>query len=212
MEAGASNWSKMWPVLGISRKGRWILEASRTGKTFKIGLFLLVLGLSGCGHQLAVNTHPLLQSLSTQMVFEGSVYDVQKAIDDLFKNNPQGIFQNPSSTPPTFTLYWKGRKHPDEVKIFNNPVNENDVYVSCNGNPICKTKIYTDWLGRPVNFAADFQLHIIPQGEETLLKVIVVNPQVVGINTSMSVRPTTVEENEILYAIEKSLKNSEATQ
>lgn len=176
-------------------------------KTLKICLFLAVLGLSGCG-QLAVNTHPLPHPLPTQMVYEASVYEVQSAINDLFKNHSQEIFQNPSDVPPTFTLYWKGRKHPDEIKIFKNPVNENDVYVSCNGNPICKTKVYTDWLGRPVNFAADFQLHIIPQGEETLLKVIVFNPQVVGRNSSMNVQETTVEENEILGAISKSFEES----
>ena len=183
------------------------MESGKAVKTLKIGLFLAVLGLSGCG-QLAVNTHPLSQPLPTQMVYEASVYEVQSAINDLFKNHPQQIFQNPSSVSPTFTLYWKGRKHPDEIKIFKNPVNENDVYVSCNGNPICKTKVYTDWLGRPVNFAADFQLHIIPQGEETLLKVIVFNPQVVGRNSSMNVQETTVEENEILGAISKSFEES----
>ena len=174
-------------------------------KTLKRCLFLVFLGLSGCG-QLAVNTHPLPQPLPTEMVFQGSVYDVQEAISDLFRDNPQGIFQIHTDVPPTYTLYWKGRKHPDEVKIFKNPVNENDVYVSCNGNPVCKTNVYTDWLGRPVNFAADFQLHIIPQGEETLLKVIVINPQVVGRNSYLNVQPTTVEENEILTAISKSFE------
>lgn len=175
----------------------------------KMGLFMVFLGLSGCG-QLAVNTHPLPQPLPTQMVYEASVYEVQSAINDLFKNHPQGIFQTLSDAPPTFTLYWKGRKHPAEIKIFKNPVNENDVYVSCNGNPICRTKVYTDWLGRPVNYAADFQLHIIPQGEETLLKVIVINPQVAGRNSSMNVQGTTVEENEILTAISKSFEVSDA--
>ncbi|HJT24826.1 MAG TPA: hypothetical protein VJ873_09630 [bacterium] len=184
------------------------MESLKAEKNLKIGLFLAVLGLSGCGHQLAINTHPLPQPFPTQMVFEGSVYEVQSAINDLFKNNPQGIFENPADAPPTFTLYWKGRKHPDEIKIFKNPVNENDVYVSCNANPICKTKVYTDWLGRPVNYAVDFQLHIIPQGEETLLKVIAFNPQVVGRDASMNVQPTTVEENEILSALNEALKNN----
>jgi len=177
------------------------LRVSRSLKNLKKGLFLTVLGLTGCSHPLAVNTHPLAQPLPTEMVYKGSVYEVQSAINDLFKNHPQDIFQNPSSVPPTFTLYWKGRKHPDEIKIFKNPVNENDVYVSCNGNAICKTKVYTDWLGRPVDFAADFQLHIIPQGEETLLRVTAIDPQVVGKNSSMNVRLTTIEENQILKAI-----------
>lgn len=184
------------------------MKALRITKTLKKGLFLIILGLSGCSHPLAVNFHPLPQPLPTEMVYEGSVFAVQSAINDLFKNHSQDIFQNPSSTPRTFTLYWKGRKHPDEIKIFKNPVDENDVYVSCNGNPVCKTKVYTDWLGRPVDFAADFQLHIIPQGEETLLKVIVINPQVMGNNLSVDVQPTTVEENQILEAINHSIEAS----
>jgi len=184
------------------------LKASKTEKTLKFGLFGVVLGLSGCGHQLAVNTHPLPQPLPTEMVYERSVYEVQSAINDLFKNHPQEIFQDRADVPPDYTLYWKGRKHPDEIKIFKNPVNENDVYVSCNRTPICKTRVYTDWLGRPVDFAADFQLHIIPQGEETLLKVIEINPQVVGKNSSMDVRATTLEENQILDAIHQSFKET----
>jgi hypothetical protein len=173
-------------------------------KTPKIWLFLIVLGLSGCG-QLAVNTHPLPQPLPTQRIFKGSVYEVQKAINEIFKNHSEEIFQDRSNFPPTFTLYWKGDHHPDGIKIFKNPVNENDVYISCNHNPVSKTKMYTDWLGRPVEFAADFQLHIIPQEEETLVKVIVVNPQVVGRKNVLDVQPTTVEENEILKVLQESL-------
>lgn len=183
------------------------MESFRTVKAFKNWLFLMVLGLSGCG-QLAVNTNLPAQPFPTQVVLKGSVYQVQKAINEIFKDDPQNIFKNPSNFPALFTLYWKGDHHPDGIKIFKNPVNENDVYISCNQTPVCKSTVYTDWLGRPVEYTADFQLHIIPQGsEETLVKVIVFNPQVVGRKTCLNVQPTTVEENEILAVLEKSLKN-----
>ncbi len=91
--------------------------------------------------------------------------------------------------------------------IFKNPVNENDVYVSCNEMPICKSKVYSDWWGKPLEYLADFQLHIIPQGaKETLVKVITVNPKVMAGKTYLDVQPTTAEENEILNSIKNKFK------
>ncbi len=158
-------------------------------------LFLgLLAGLSGCG-QPTIRIHPLPQPLPTQMVFKSSVFKVQKAISKIFKSYPGDLFQNPSDFPPTFSLYWKGGRHPEEVTLFKNPVNENDVYVGCNELPICKSKVYSDWRGRPLEYLADFQLHIIPQGaKETLVRVITVNPKVMAGKTYLDVQPTTVEE------------------
>ncbi len=176
----------------------------------KNGPFLLVLGLvgtlTGCG-QPTVKIQPLPLPYPTQMVFKSSVFKVQKAISEIFKSNPKNIFQTPSDFPPTFSLYWKGGHHPEEVTLFKNPVNENDVYVSCNQFPICKSKVYMDWRGRPLEYLADFQLHIIPQGaKETLVKVITVDPKIMAGKTYLRVRPTTAEENEILNSIGKKLK------
>jgi hypothetical protein len=188
----------------------------------KKGLFLVVLGLlgglTGCGQPI-VKTHPLPQPLPTQMTFKGSVFKVQKAISETFKTYPIKVFKTPPKGPPLFTLYWKGKKHPDEVKIFRNPVNENDVYISCNREPICISPVYTDWRGRHLEYMADFQLHIIPQGaKETLVKVILFNPEVIvgqrfGFGSCgpglayvfAKVEPTTVEENEILSAVKNKL-------
>ena len=180
------------------------------GISSKIGPFLVILSLleslCGCG-QPTVKTHPLLQPLPTQMVFKSSVYKVQKAISEIFKSDPKNIFQNPCDYSPTFSLYWKGSHHPEEVTLFKNPVNENDVYVSCNEMPICKSKVYSDWQGRPLEYLADFQLHIIPQGaKETLVKIITVNPKVMAGKIYLDVQPTTSEENEILNSIKKNLK------
>jgi hypothetical protein len=173
--------------------------------------FLAILGLwgllAGCG-QPTVNSHPLAQPLPTQMAFKASVFKVQKTISRIFKSDPKNIFQNPSDFPPSFSLYWKGGHHPEEVTLFKNPVNENDVYVSCNQLPICKSKVYTDWRGRPLEYLADFQLHIIPQGaKETWVKVITVDPKVMAGKTYLDVQPTTAEENEILNSIAKNLKH-----
>ncbi len=163
-------------------------------------------GLTGCG-QPTVKTHPLPQSLPTQRVFKASVYKVQKAISKSFKSDPDNLFQDLPDFPPAFSLYWKGSHHPEEITIFKNPVNENDVYISCNETPICKTKVYTDWRGRPLEFLADFQLHLIPQGaKETLVRIITVHPKVMAGKTQLDVQPTTAEENEILNSIEKNLK------
>ncbi len=182
------------------------MRSQQAEKTFKIWLFLVILGLSGCG-QPRVVIHPLLQPYPTQMVLKGSVYKIQKAINRVFKENPQGIFPKPPNFPPTFTLYWKGDRHPAEIKIFKNPVNENDVFISCNRNPVCKSAVYTDFWETPLEFIADFQVHLVPQGaEETLAEVDAVNPQVVARKTLRDVQPTTVEESEILSAIKSSLK------
>ncbi len=182
----------------------------KAGISSKNGPFLLILGLlalTGC-YQPTVKTHPLSHPLSTQMVFKASVFKVQKTISEIFKSNPKDLFQLPSDSPPTFSLYWKGGRHPEEVTIFKNPVDENDVYVSCNEMPICRSKVYTDWRARPLEYLADFQLHIIPQGaKETLVKVITVNPRVMARETYLDVQPTTVEEDEILNCIEKKIKN-----
>jgi hypothetical protein len=180
------------------------------GISSRIGPFLVILGLleplCGCG-QPTVKTHPLPLPLPTQMVFKSSVFKVQKAISKIFKSGPKNIFQNPSVFPPAFSLYWKGSHHPEEVTLFKNPVNENDVYVSCNEMPICKSKVYSDGWGRPLEYLADFQLHIIPQGaKETLVKIITVNPKVMAGKTYLDVQPTTAEENEILDSLEKNLK------
>jgi hypothetical protein len=173
--------------------------------------FLTILGLlaalTGCG-QPTLKIHPLPQPFPTQMVFKSSVFKVQKVISEIFKSDPKNIFQTPSDFPPTFSLYWKGGHHPEEVTLFKNPVNENDVYVSCNEFPICKSKVYGDWRGRPLEYLADFQLHIIPQGaKETLVKVITVNPRVMVGKTYLEVQPTTVEENEILTSVRKNLRH-----
>jgi hypothetical protein len=182
----AENSSKKWPFLTV------------------LGFLLGI--LAGCG-QPTVKARPLPQPLPTQMVFRGSVFKVQKAISKIFKSDSKKIFQNPSDFPPAFSLYWKGTRHPEEVTLFKNPVNENDVYVSCNELPICKSRVYSDWRGRPLEYLADFQLHIIPQGaKETLVKIITVNPKVMAGKTYLDVQPTTVEENEILNAMDRSLK------
>jgi hypothetical protein len=173
--------------------------------------FLAILGplglLAGCG-QPTIKTHPLPQPLPTQMVFKASVFKVQKAISRIFKSDPKNIFQDPSDYPPAFSLYWKGGHHPEEVTLFKNTVNENDVYLSCNQLPFCKSKVYEDWRGRPLEYLADFQLHIIPQGaKETLVKVITVDPKVMAGKTYWDVQPTTAEENEILNSIGKNLRD-----
>lgn len=176
--------------------------------------FLVALGLlSGIGIALYVQglhkikSHPLPQPLATEMVLKGSVYKVQKAINRLFKTDPVQIFQNPPDHPPSFKLYWKGDHHPDGIKIFRNPVDENDVYISCNQQPICKSTVYTNGWGKPLEYLADFQLHIIPQGaKETLVEAIAVGPEVLVAKTDSSVEATTVEESEILSSLQEALK------
>src|ERR1035438_2541277 len=99
----------------------------------------------------------------------------------IFKNDPVKIFQLTPAQMPLLSLYWKGNKHPEGMDLFKNPVNENDVYISCNGEPVCRSRVYSDWRGRPLEFLADFHLHIIPQGaKETLVKVVVFNPEVIS--------------------------------
>jgi hypothetical protein len=182
----------------------------KAGNSCKRWPFLMVLGLmglAGCGEP-TVKIHPLSKPLPTKMVFKSSVFKVQKAISEIFKSDPNHLFQNPSDFPPTFSLYWKGGRHPEEVTLFKNPINENDVYVSCNEMPICKSTVYSDWWGKPLEYLADFQLHIIPQGaKETLVKVITINPKVMARKTYLDVQPTKAEENEILNSIEKDLKH-----
>ena len=159
-----------------------------------------------------VKSHPLPQPLPTEMVLKGSVYKVQKAINRLFKTDPVQIFQNPPDHPPSFKLYWKGDHHPEGLKIFRNPVNENDVYISCNRQPICKSTVYTNGWGKPLEYLADFQLHIIPQGaKETLVKVVVVDPEVVAGKTNSAVEATTVEESEIISALKQTLKKDHSS-
>jgi len=184
-----------------------------------LAAFGLFWGLSGCG-QSTVKTHPLPQPLPTQMVFKRSVFKVQKAISELFNSYPLVVFQTSPLNPPHFTLFWKGKKHPDEIKIFKNPVNENDVYISCNREPVCRSSVYTDWRGRDLEYMADFQLHLIPQGaKETLVRVIVIDPEVIAgkrfgfgscgpgmANAYEKVEPTTVEENELLTALQKKFR------
>lgn len=179
-------------------------------KTLKKGLFLVVFGLlgflGGCG-QPKVKAHFPDPPLATEMVFKGSVFKVQEAINKTFKSNPKDIFQSQVEVPPVFTLYWKGDHHPDDIKIFKNPVNENDVYISCNHMPICRSSVYTNWEGTTFEYLSDFQLHIIPQGaDETLVKVIAVNPQVIAGKNYVAVQPTTIEENEILFAVKAKLR------
>ncbi len=181
------------------------MKVQKVKKALKFWAFLAVLGLMGCWRPRVI-THPLPQPCPTQMVLKGSVYKVQKALNQVFKGNPQGIFQKSPNFPPTFTLYWKGDRHPAEIKIFKNPVNENDVYISCNRNPVCKSEVYTDFWETPLEFIADFQVHLIPQGaKETLVEADAISPQVVAGKTLVDVRPTTVEENEILTAVKNAL-------
>ena len=204
------------------------LESVQVPKQPEKRPFWLILGASGFWiivfiywHGLnKVKSHPLPQPLPTEMVLKGSVYKVQKAIHRLFKTYPIKIFQNQPNDPLLLTLYWKGDHHPDKVRIFRNPVNENDVYVSCNDMPICKSTVYTNGWGKPLEYLADFQLHIIPQGaKETLVKVIMVNSEVIagkrfgfgscgpGMgNVYVKVDPTSVEEGEIISALQQILK------
>lgn len=156
-------------------------------------------------------TNPLPQPLPTQMVFKKSVFQVQKTIQLIFSSDPQKIFQAPANPPPTFSLYWKSNRHPPGIRIFRNLVNENDVYVSCNKNPICKSMVYTDGWGKPLEYLADFQMHIIPQGaKETLVRVITINAQVKVGKDYWNVLPTSVEENEILLNIKRNLSRSKS--
>lgn len=188
------------------------MEVLKVGKFFKKWPFLAVFGLLGislgCG-QYAIQTQLLQHPFPTQMVFKGSVFKVQKDISKIFESNSLNVFQRRLNFPPAFTLYWKGVHHPDEVKIFKNPVNENDVYISCNHTPICKSTVYKSLCGQSLEYLADFQLHLIPQGaKETMVEVIAINSQVMVGKSYYNVRPTTVEENEILKALEKKLKIS----
>jgi hypothetical protein len=189
------------------------LDALNAVKTHRKWLFFLFFVLFFAIADWGPNyiTHPLPQPLPTQMVFKKSVFRVQQTIHQIFTTEPQALFQSPVDAPLTFTLYWKSDRHPPGIRIFRNLVNENDVYVSCNKNPICKSTVYTDGWGKPLEYFADFQMHIIPQGaKETLVRVITVNAQVKVGKDYWNVLPTTVEENEILLNIKKNLNRSKS--
>lgn len=175
------------------------------------------LGLLGGCQEPQIQTHPLPHPLPTQANVKGSVFQVQKAIQTLWRDHTNEIFSDPVLPAPSYELFWKGRKHPAGITIFKNLVNENDVYVSCAGKPIRTTKVYTDEHGRPLELLEDFQVHLIPQGSnETLVKVIGIEPIVLwedrywwggkkGRSSNFKVEPTTEEENQILEKIQTEL-------
>ncbi len=191
-------------------------------KSFKNGLFLMVLGcfwtVTGC-RQPQVQTHPLAHPLPTQATMKGSVYQVQKALQTLWKEHSDDLFSNPVLPPPPYELFWKGKKHPLGITLFQNPVNENDVYVSCSGKAIRRTNVYTDPHGNALELMEDFQVHLIPQGaDETLIKVTGLDPEVLledrywwggkkGKSWLMKVDPTTEEEDQILEKLKDELNS-----
>jgi hypothetical protein len=169
--------------------------------------------LAGC-KEPQVQTHPLAHPFPTQATLPGSVFQVQKALQVLWRDHAGQIFTDPVLPTPSYELFWKGHKHPAGITIFKSLVNENDVYVSCAGKPIRTTPVYTDEHGNALALLEDFQVHLIPQGSnETLVKVIGIEPTVLwedrywwggkkGRTRIFKVEPTTQEENLILEKLQ----------
>ncbi len=170
--------------------------------------------LAGCREPQLV-THPLDHPLPTQAIVKGSVFEVQKAIEALWEEHPEGIFTEGLIPPPPYELYWRGKRHPSAITIFKEVINENDVYVSCGGKAICRTQVYTDRYGHPLDLTEDIQVHLIPQGsDETLVKVIGIGTRVLledrywwggrkGRSWTIPVEATTQEENQVLERIQE---------
>lgn len=93
--------------------------------------------------------------------------------------------------------------------------NENDIYLYYSG-PIGKSKTYVDKSGNPLDYYADFHLHLVEVGNKTQVEIITLNPLVVTGRSmfpslphfvrkdiTAKVEPSGYEEAEILALIAK---------
>lgn len=175
----------------------------------------------GCG-PAEVKTHPLPKAFPTEHVFHVPEAEVQAAIERMCRD-PRKIFPNPANHPPLLVLIWKGERGAKGLPLYKHMVNRDDAYLSCEEEPVCKSTVYTDRRGEPLEYLADFQIHILPQGSnETYVRVTALHPRVIvgrkfafgsggfGMGKIYAeVQPTTLEESEVLSALQKHLKADE---
>ena len=190
-------------------------------KKTRLFIVLGVVGLvMGCGPSM-VKIRPLRYALATQKMFHARLLKVQNTVDHIFTTGTEGLFQELPSRPPMRSIFWKNSPGSSAIKLFKNHINENDAYILCVHGPICRSTVYRDWFGRPLDYYADFQVHIVSLGsKETLVKVVALDPRVsvgkrVGSGPSglclkeifVTVAPATVEENQVLERLSDALRS-----
>jgi hypothetical protein len=169
---------------------------------------------------------PLPQQNPTSYTFEGTPEQLHKKIISGFENRSSNVFplktyyeygDTKEETNAYFYVCTKdadgclGINDKEEEEIFNDPQNQNDIYLANDGSGMVSHTYYA--LGKPLDYLADFHIHL--QAEENDKTKITITPIKTMVHKGyegrgmhggllpkkVPVEATTVEEYQLLYYI-----------
>jgi hypothetical protein len=188
----------------MTNKYKRIMRTKNNWKLFSV--FFIIVGCA-CSIKIAkpIPNNPI------NYIFDYKMQFVKEAIMEQFLEKPGYRFMR-LEYPERDVILSSGAK-----KVFK--LNKNDFYLDALSSSIGKSKIYFGRKGKPLDYYADFHLHLVAiDSTHTKVEISTIDPKVVigeklfpslphfGANPKYkSVAPSTIEEYEILLLIGKGL-------
>jgi hypothetical protein len=180
-----------------------------------LAVFLLNVCISCSSDIHKIKTKPLAEKNPTSYVFARPVSQAREEIIKAFET--ENRYSKPTeefyASFGDTRLWFSVESREDAVfseKIFQNPVNHNDVYLHSHGEPLGPSQVYFGG-GKPLRYRAAFQLHLAALDNNTQVSVITHEPSVINgskccgphgyVSNNVPVEPTTIEEYKILLFV-----------
>jgi len=184
-------------------------------KNFAIALAAALVAVS-CSHNVSrIRTHSLPSPNPTSYSFSVPVEEVHTRALQAFSRDHQ--YKEPIFKKPAKTDYWESvlsvecsTNASSGKTVFADPANAHDLYLRSSHTPIAISAVYRGHDGG-LPFMADFHLHLVGSGSDTVVSVKASEPELVngmkfGIGSCgpgrhwnyVKVKPTTVEEYTVL--------------